>query len=168
MKKFDHDSIVCFVGKPTLFVEQHGEEEMLCVAVQLRVMEPEAWAKVGASIWETDPEGASNSFASLQVAGEGVFTLKCSVDEYRVNFRQGNKKIVSLDHAKIDKVKFNLDDVGMTFRVKAHASGEVFGKLAELTHQKVRIDTTFTGEETKEPEAQMPLAETESRDLVMA
>jgi len=48
MKKFDHDSLVCHIGKPTLYVEQHGEEEVLCVAVQLRVMEPEAWAKVGA------------------------------------------------------------------------------------------------------------------------
>lgn len=173
MSKFEFASIVCHVGKPTLYFEMHGEEEVKCVAVPLRVMEVEDWSTLAATVWNTDKNGAAESLKSLGVALKGKVTLNVDAEDHLVTFKRGNKNVLTLLAAKINSVRFDLDDVGMTMRVQTAADAEMFGVLAGLAHEKVRVSAKFDGveeEEQKPNEEQheMDVQTSDSKELVIA
>src|SRR5262245_21754995 len=156
--KFEHDSLVCRVGKPVLYSEKHGEDDVNCVAIPLSVIGGEMAAKVAASVWCADATHAAEALHNLSTPLMDMVTLNCEVEEHRVNFRSGSKKLATLDHAKLNRMKYKLDNNGtdatMTIRVQAPCSPEVFGVLVGLWRKQLRIETKYMGEEPTAPEEQ--------------
>jgi len=156
--KLNHDSLICHVGKVNGRNEKHGEDTVLAVDVALRLMEPEQWAELAASLWGIEKQRAAEMLHSLSDMQLDSVTFSGAVVEHKVNFRQSNKKLATLSGAKVNKVVMRWgESLGMTFRVQAQSDGDTIGHLMEAMGEKVRVELVCTTEDEGGDPAQMQL-----------
>lgn len=138
-KTFEHDSIVCHVRGVNARKEKHGEEDVLAVDVSLRLMDAGEWDPVLADLLGIHIDSV-DEWRDDNVTKFDSVRFHSTFDEHKANFRFGADLLCSLTHAKINKFVMEFEDIGVTFRIQATASGDQVGALSELIGGQVRLE----------------------------
>lgn len=142
---FEHDSLLVMVTSVATGVDFHGENEHLATNVTVHVPRSDneiQWPAIIVALYGDQADALETLEKTTRTVAELGFPTMISED-YKVNFRQGNRLIAGLVHANITKFRWSRDKgvEQVQFMIHARADGTAIGRISEQLRKKCRLET---------------------------